>query len=64
MGRREFSERDDLVETGGLIDGAREITWQVRCRLAGRGLVQSQNKTQDERRKGRRRKPAWNKPRR
>ena len=50
MGGREFSERDDLVETGGLIDVAREITWQVRCRLAGRGLVQSENKTQDERR--------------
>ncbi len=64
MGGREFSEWDDLVETGGLIDVAREITWQVRCRLAGRGLVQSENKTQDERREGRRRKPAWNKPRR
>ena len=64
MGGREFSERDDLVETGGLIDVGREITWQVRCRLAGRGLVQSENKTQDEHCEGRRRKPAWNKPRR
>ena len=64
MSRREFSERDDLVETGGLIDVGRKIAWQVRGRLAGRGLVQSENKTQDERREGRRRKPAWNNPRR
>ena len=59
MGGREFSERDDLVETGGLIDVAREITWQVRCRLAGSGLVQSENKTQNERREGCWSKPAW-----